>query len=150
MSNLLPPPANNIAHQPPDILFSLPFPISVTWSHVRNCCQRIDSQQHPARGKQLVTCCCASHCAHFCDISVSYSLWLLHNTTQTFFYLRKGAAAPQKSRVSASLRSTSPLPLRKGHALDFFHPACLKAIIGLSGKALLLIFLLLTASLSEV
>jgi hypothetical protein len=36
---------------------------------------------------------------------------------------RKGAAAPQKSRVSASLRSIPPLSLRNGQALDFFHPA---------------------------
>jgi hypothetical protein len=48
---------------------------------------------------------------------------LLHAVTQTIFCLRKGAAAPQNSRVSASLRSLPPLPLRKGQALDFFHPA---------------------------
>jgi hypothetical protein len=49
----------------------------------------------------------------------------------------KGAAAPLKSRVCASLRSTPPISLRSGQALDFIHPAFLKAIIGLSPKALL-------------
>jgi hypothetical protein len=54
---------------------------------------------------------------------------------------RKGAAAPQKSRVCASLRSLPPLSLRNGQALDFFHPACNKALIGLSPKALSFYFL---------
>jgi hypothetical protein len=55
---------------------------------------------------------------------------------------RKGAAAPQKSRVSASLRSTSPLSLRSGHALDCFHPAGKKHVSGFLRKSCLSIFLL--------
>jgi hypothetical protein len=49
---------------------------------------------------------------------------------------RKGAAAPQKSRVSASLRSIPPLSLRNGQALDFFHPFLNKQLSGLSEKDL--------------
>jgi hypothetical protein len=63
---------------------------------------------------------------------------------------RTGAAAPLPSRVSASLRSIPPLSLRSGQALDCIHPAGNKARIGLSPKALLLIFLFLCTSLSEV
>ena len=63
--------------------------------------------------------------------------------------VRKGAAAPLPSRVSASLRSIPPLSLRKGQALDCIHPAGSKAIIGLSEKALLLIFLFLRTSHPE-
>ena len=59
---------------------------------------------------------------------------------------RKGAAAPQQSRVCASLRSTSSLSLRSGQALDCFHPAGKRTIIGLSPKALLPIFSFLSAS----
>jgi hypothetical protein len=40
-------------------------------------------------------------------------------------------------------------PLRSGQALDFFHPADKRAIIGLSPKALSFIFLFLSISLSE-
>src|SRR5918999_1037464 len=55
-------------------------------------------------------------------------------------FLRKGAAAPQKSRVSASLRSTSPLSLRSGHALDCFHPAYKSTYRAFSESPLFLFF----------
>ena len=125
-TRLFPFSTNNIPNQAPDIplnvLFSLLL-IGVPWGHFRNCSQRIDSQQHPAIGKQLITRCRTGHCPHFSDIHVPCSLCLLHTNTPTFFSCKKGAAAPQESRVSASLRSIPPLSLRNGHALDFFHPA---------------------------
>jgi hypothetical protein len=55
-----------------------------------------------------------------------------------------------QQNLSASLRSIPPLTLRNGHALDCIHPAGLRGIIGLSPKALLLIFSFLSTSLSEV
>jgi hypothetical protein len=61
-----------------------------------------------------------------------------------------GAAAPQQSRVSASLRSTSPLRSEVDKPLTAFTPLINKALIGLSPKALSIYFSLLITSLSEV
>src|SRR5918992_1251594 len=62
---------------------------------------------------------------------------------------RKGAHAPQKSRVSASLRSIPPLPLRNGQALDFFHPALKKQVSGFLRKPCFSFFFILCTSLFE-
>jgi hypothetical protein len=131
--------SNDIPNEPLDIPLGVLFPLLLTrfpWGHVRNCRQWINSQQHPALSKDLITGSRAGYCPYFRNISVGCHLWLLHTATQTFFYLRKGAAAPLLSRVSASLRSIPPLSLRNGQALDCIHPAGKKARIGLSPKAL--------------
>src|SRR5918992_2455773 len=61
-------------------------------------------------------------------------------STPNVSFSRKGAHAPQNSRVSAALRSNPPLSLRIGQALDFFHPAGKRASIRLSPKALSIYF----------
>jgi hypothetical protein len=118
--------SNDIPNEPLDIPLGVLFPLLLTrfpWGHVRNCRQWINSQQHPALSKDLITGSRAGYCPYFRNISVGCHLWLLHTATQTFFYLRKGAAAPLLSRVSASLRSIPSLTLRNEQALDCIHPA---------------------------
>jgi hypothetical protein len=88
---LLPPPSHDIAHQPPDIPLGvldlsalLPF-LTAPCCHFRNCCQRIDSQQHPASSKELITGCCAGRCPYLTYISVGCQWWLLHSLFQNPF-----------------------------------------------------------------
>jgi hypothetical protein len=145
-TTLLSPPANDKPNEPADIALRIFNPLILLFlsrlscSHFRNCGQGQHTQEHPAFSKELVTGSCTSHCPHFSNICIGCLVRLLHSS-QTFFHLRKGVAAPLNSRVSASLRSNPPLSLRIGHALDFFHLAGNRAIMGLSPKAALSIFL---------
>jgi hypothetical protein len=80
---LLPPPTNNIAHEPSHIPLGVLglFPLLLRY-HFPNRRQGIDPQQHPALSKQLITDGRSYLHPHFANISVLRHFphgWLLHN-----------------------------------------------------------------------
>jgi hypothetical protein len=148
---LLPPTTKNIPNEPPDIALGVLHPFALLsipglpCSHLCNCRQGIDAQQQPALSKQLITGSRCCYCPHFHKVRGRCHALLLHITTQTFFYLRKGAAAPQKSRACPFLHYR----YGRDKPLTSLTPILKRAIIGLSPKALPLIFSFLSTSLSE-
>src|SRR5918999_5680120 len=87
--------SHNIPNCPTDITLGVFNPLLLSFtglsrSHFCNCSERIDSQQHPAVSKQLITGCCAGHCPHFSNLSVGCQVWLLHIPSKRFFFKERG------------------------------------------------------------